>query len=135
MGLTEPKRVGPCRAAVGEDKLLRSYFRTFVAALVVGVNVALLVILLNITGWLEASDAVSGPSPSPWPTATPLSQVLATPTPRTTTVYVVKSGETLAEIAKRFGVSVQDIVQASKLSDPNAIRAGQPITIPVAPAR
>lgn len=114
--------------------MLRSYFRTFIAALILGADVALLAIFLNMTGWLEASGP-GGPTPTPWPTATPMQVAQPTPTPRTVTIHVVKSGEVLADIAKRYGISVQDIVQASGLSDPNVIRAGQPLTIPVPPAR
>ncbi len=114
---------------------MRSYFRFFVAALVIAIDVALLGVFLNLTGWLEASPTVTGPTPTPWPTPTPVQVVIPTPTPRTTTVYVVRSGEVLADIATRFGISVQDIVKANGLSDPNAIRAGQPLTIPVASAR
>lgn len=115
--------------------MLRSSFRTLVAALIVGIDVALLVIFLNMTGWLEPSSAETGPTPTPWPTATPVVTPAPTPTPRTVTIHVVKSGEVLADIAKRYGLSVQDIVEASKLSDPNALRVGQPLTIPVPPAR
>ena len=54
--------------------------------------------------------------------------------------YVVKSGETLSQIARRFGVTVQAIVTANGLTNPNLIWAGQnliipaPGTIPSAPA-
>jgi LysM repeat protein len=47
------------------------------------------------------------------------------------TVYVVKPGETLSQIANRMGVSVQAIVAANGLSNPNLIWAGQRLVIPV----
>jgi LysM repeat protein len=58
-----------------------------------------------------------------------------TPVPRTEIVHVVKSGEHLAEIAGRYGVRVEDIVQANGLQDANTIRAGQPLTIPLSATR
>ena len=113
---------------------MRTYFRTFIAALIVGADVALLVVFLNMTGWLEASGP-PGPMPTAWPTATPVRVIPPTPTPRMVTTHVVKSGEVLAEIAKRYGLSVQDIMEANGIRDPNVLRAGQPLTIPVPPAR
>ena len=55
------------------------------------------------------------------------------------TIYVVKPGETLSQIAVRMGVSVQAIVTANGLANPNVIWVGQrliipaPGTVPVAP--
>ncbi|HEY4047600.1 MAG TPA: LysM peptidoglycan-binding domain-containing protein, partial [Acidobacteriaceae bacterium] len=45
----------------------------------------------------------------------------------------VKSGDNLSNISKRFYGSPNNyrkIAEASKISDPNLIRAGQEITIP-----
>ncbi|HIE11378.1 MAG TPA: LysM peptidoglycan-binding domain-containing protein [Kiritimatiellae bacterium] len=44
--------------------------------------------------------------------------------------YVVQKGDTLSAIAKRFGVSVQEIVELNDISNPNLIRAGQELTLP-----
>ncbi len=51
------------------------------------------------------------------------------------TTYVVQPGDTLTKIATRFQVSIQSLVQANHLSDPNAIRAGQTLVIPDDAAR
>jgi LysM domain len=48
--------------------------------------------------------------------------------------YTVKSGDNLSTISKRFYGSASDytkIAAASNISDPNLIRVGQQITIPV----
>lgn len=110
-----------------------TYFRAVIAAIVVGLDVALLLVFLNVSGWLEPAESVSALS-TPWPTPTVARPVLPTPTPRLVTIHVVKSGEVLADIATRYGLSVQDIVEASNIGDPNTIAAGQPLTIPVKPA-
>ncbi len=46
------------------------------------------------------------------------------------TEHVVKPGETLASIAKSYGVSVADIVKANNIANPNEIKVGQRLTIP-----
>jgi LysM repeat protein len=73
------------------------------------------------------------PTPAP-PTPTP---VLSTPTPLSTpreaiqqTVYEVQAGDTLSKIAKRYGVTVGEIVEANNISDPNLIWVGQKLIIP-----
>lgn len=44
--------------------------------------------------------------------------------------HEVQSGETLSEIARAYGVSSQDIMQANQLRDPNVLRVGQTLFIP-----
>jgi LysM repeat protein len=44
--------------------------------------------------------------------------------------YVVKRGDTLFAIARRFRVTVQAIVDANKLANPNALKVGQELIIP-----
>jgi murein DD-endopeptidase MepM/ murein hydrolase activator NlpD len=49
--------------------------------------------------------------------------------------YVVRSGDTLTSIARRFGTTVEAIMVANNLTDPNLIFVGQVLLIPVeAPA-
>lgn len=60
--------------------------------------------------------------------ATAVKGGLATPTP---TVYIVESGDTLGNIALKFDVSVEAIMSANGLADPNALSVGQSLVIPV----
>jgi len=87
--------------------------------------------------------AVGTPTPTPTgtpptPTATP-TPAPGTPTPTPTPVpggfpYVVRWGDTLWAIALRFGTTVEAIVRANNIADPNYIWAGQTLIIPgVAP--
>jgi murein DD-endopeptidase MepM/ murein hydrolase activator NlpD len=46
--------------------------------------------------------------------------------------YTVVKGDTLADIAKRFGSSVGAIATASGVADPNKIKVGQQLLVPVA---
>jgi nucleoid-associated protein YgaU len=49
--------------------------------------------------------------------------------------HVVNRGETLSAIAPRYGVRVADLVALNGLRNPNAIRAGQRLTLPARTAR
>lgn len=46
-------------------------------------------------------------------------------------VHVVQSGDTLNRISQQYDVSVEDIMAANGLTDPNVISVGQQLTIPV----
>lgn len=62
----------------------------------------------------------------------PASRGPAAPAP---VVHVVQSGDTLWSIASRHGVSVGAIVDANGLSNPDALRLGQRLKVPVASGR
>ena len=49
--------------------------------------------------------------------------------------YVVKKGESLGIIAKRFGVSATDLALINQISRPDLIRVGQKLTIPISGSR
>lgn len=51
-------------------------------------------------------------------------------TPGTGTTYTVQSGDTLFNIAQRFGVTVQAIQDANDLANPNRLSIGQELIIP-----
>ncbi len=44
--------------------------------------------------------------------------------------YVVQEGDTLGEIARRFRVSVQDLIRTNNIRDPNLLSAGARLVIP-----
>jgi LysM repeat protein len=48
------------------------------------------------------------------------------------TSYVVKAGDTLGKIAKKFNVPVEGIVVMNSITDPNKIKVGQILAIPEA---
>ena len=48
--------------------------------------------------------------------------------------YSAKKGETLATVARRFGVSRADVAEANNLSAKSRLRPGQELIIPRAPA-
>jgi LysM repeat protein len=48
-------------------------------------------------------------------------------------MYTVEAGDTLAAIARTYGVSIDDLMTANGLTDPNVLQVGQTLIIPVAP--
>jgi len=55
---------------------------------------------------------------------------LAAPPPQGGQVYTVRAGDTLAQIALRYGVSIADLASLNELADPNLILVGQRLFIP-----
>lgn len=45
--------------------------------------------------------------------------------------YQVQAGDTLGALARRFDVTIDEIIQANELSDPNRLDVGQTLRIPV----
>lgn len=92
--------------------------------------------LIRVGQVLVVPVRLSSPATS-MPTVTPLVPV-ATVTPfvpqPTTTIYVVQSGDTLGRIAVRFNSTVTTLSQLNGITNPNLIRVGQRLTIPVSGA-
>ena len=50
-------------------------------------------------------------------------------------IYVVKSGDTLYSIARRFSVSMEDLIYVNQLQNPAVLAEGQALVIPVSDVR
>jgi len=103
------------------------------AAVVVGVILLSAAVGLALLALGKESAAV--PTPTPLPTDTPV--LSPTPLPPPTPgplLYTVQEGDTLAGIAAAHGVSLEELVAANGLTDPDLIRAGQVLVIPGAEA-
>lgn len=55
---------------------------------------------------------------------------LAAPSRQSPTVHVVEAGETLTQIAARYGVSQQELMAANQIINPSLIYVGQRLAIP-----
>jgi LysM repeat protein len=64
-------------------------------------------------------NASQTPSPEP-----------ASPTPSGPQTHVVQAGEFLSTIAPQYGVTVEEILAANDITDPNVIFPGQELIIP-----
>ena len=49
-----------------------------------------------------------------------------------TSTYTLRYGDTLASVGRRFGVSVSELARANSLPNPNKVREGQTLVIPLA---
>ncbi|MCC6616985.1 MAG: LysM peptidoglycan-binding domain-containing protein [Anaerolineae bacterium] len=56
--------------------------------------------------------------------------VVEPPASTSSTTYVVQTGDTLFTIAQQFGITVQDIVNANTLANPDRLDVGQTLIIP-----
>jgi LysM repeat protein len=70
------------------------------------------------------------PGPSPTPTTTPVASPTPIATPGQTIIYVVRMGDTLYSIARRFGVTVDALAQLNSIPNPRYIQVGQQLIIP-----
>ncbi len=108
---------------------------------------ALLLAPLLLSLWMVAACGGGGgedteapaATPTAIPTATPLAAVPeptivagagAAPAPRGETSYIVEAGDTLSAIAERFDTTVEAIMEANELTNPNDVFVDQELTIP-----
>jgi LysM repeat protein len=89
---------------------------------------------VGISSTVDLTASATGPDAQIPAEATAPPQPTATPVPPTPTassvIHTVESGETLSEIAQRYGVTIEAIVEANSLQDASQIIAGQELVIP-----
>ncbi len=118
--------------------------RNWVILILINIAISATVIVAILFIWSRAQPSTS---PSPVPTATPTPELpgqmasMATaelptvppPTPSPQPIlYTVQEGDTLSAIALAYGVSLQDLMTANAISDPNILSVGQVLVIPIA---
>jgi len=69
------------------------------------------------------------PTHTPFPTSTPTPTPTLVPTPEVI-LYKVQEGDVLGTIAKKFGLTLDAIIAANGITDPDLIRVGQELLIP-----
>jgi len=108
--------------------------RVAVLAAALGVAALVLFFLPALLG-MGGDDGGASPSPSATEAAvTPLPSPTPEPEP-TPQVYVIKTGDTLSKIAKEYGITLDQLLEANKdtIDDPDLIAVGDEIIIPVPP--
>ena len=55
---------------------------------------------------------------------------LGLPTPTPAALYTVQAGDTLSALAERFTTTVEEVVAANGMTDPNNLQPGQTLIIP-----
>lgn len=87
-------------------------------------------------GARPAQPASANPDPIPAAAGIPnppaATAPATTPAPAANTVktYIIKSGDTLSAIAKRYGTTVAALAQANKINNANLIYAGRKLVLP-----
>ncbi len=110
--------------------------RTWIIFITVNVVVSAIVMLTILFAWERVRNS---PTPTP-PAAPPLSSTQDTnapamtpassPSPPELLQYAVQEGDTLGAIAQAYDVSVEDLMAANGITDPNMLSIGQILTIP-----
>ena len=75
--------------------------------------------------WRAYAVATEHPIPAPQPQV----QEYAQPVQSSNTTYIVQAGDTLSEIAQRFGTTYQHLAAINGISNPNIIHVGDRIVI------
>lgn len=79
---------------------------------------------------VEAGVAADSPTTAA-ATAAAAAAPTATLDPANQQIYTIQSGDSLSAVADRFGTTLDAIVKANELSDPNVVYVGQRLIIPV----
>ena len=89
------------------------------------------IVLFALPGlFLTSSPGTGGASPSPSGGASAASSPVASPFP-TQVTYTIAKGDTLARIAKKYNLTVEQLLAANpQIKDPNKIAAGDVIIVP-----
>jgi len=66
---------------------------------------------------------------APEETASPEAEAAA-PTTTAEGVYIVQEGDYPSSIAEKFGISVEELMEANDITDPTSLKVGQELTIP-----
>jgi hypothetical protein len=95
-------------------------------------------VLFALPGLLGFGGPQAGTSPTPsTPVITAVPSINPTPVPQPTPLtYTVQAGDTLSRIAGRFGITLQQLIDANKetIPNPDKLQIGDVLNIPVPPA-
>jgi LysM repeat protein len=112
---------------------MRSRAWGFLIVVIILAAVVLTILLVwgHNTEPASPTSAATSPTPPLVAEATPAPTLTPTPTPTPMPlVYTVQEGDTLSAIALRYGITVEDIVSANGLPNPDALNIGQQLVIP-----
>lgn len=91
----------------------------------------IIILLLGISGWFFWSALKMSPEEEVKKEEVPIiEEEQIEKETEEYTIYKVESGDTLWSIAKKFNVTVDDIIKANELEDPNKLQVGQELKIP-----
>ena len=104
------------------------------ALIILVVGIALFATPFLLRG-LMGGDGGTAASPTPGASASPGASAVASATPASSasaTVYTVAANDTLSRIAKKFGVTIDQIVKANpQITNPDKLALGAQLVIPI----
>jgi LysM repeat protein len=83
---------------------------------------------------VAGATAPAAPAPAPAPASPAPAPAPAAPEASGTSSYTVVAGDTLSGIASRFGTTTRNLMSLNAITNPNAIRIGQTLTVTGTPA-
>ena len=116
--------------------------RTWGILIIVNILISAAIVLGILYVWSRAQpSSLPTPASTAVPTLAAIGGATSTPTappaePTATTttaplLYAVQEGDTLSGIAQAYGVSLQDLMAANAITDPNMLSVGQMLVIPL----
>jgi LysM repeat protein len=114
--------------------------RMWAILIIVNIIVTTLVVLAVLYIWERRQSSVI-PSATSAPEApvvadtagVPTEQPTLSPSPPQLTQHIVQAGDTLGGIAQAYDVSIQDLMAANGIDNPDLLQIGQTLVIPIAP--
>ncbi len=112
--------------------------RNWLALIGINIIVSALVVVTVLMVWSRVHQPeTTCPTPivalpttaAPVPTARPV----GSPTPTGPVFYTVQPGDTLLAIARAYGVTLEALMEANGITDPNLLHVGQTLVIPTGP--
>ena len=111
--------------------------RTWAIVIAVNVIISAAVMLTILFLWNRVQESAA---PTLMPTSPVIEEAASTPhapaavsptAPSAPLLYTVQAGDALGVIAQAYGVSIEDLMAANGITDPNMLYVGQTLVIPV----
>jgi LysM repeat protein len=129
---------GPVLSCAAMGSVRRTSWRQYIPYLILNVIVSALTMLVVLLIWGRVQSAPEVPPTATLDALSFAASVVptrtSTPKPTVTPVtYTVQPGDTMGDIALELGVSIDALMRANNLTNPDTLSAGQVLLVPVTP--
>ena len=129
-GCNRPMSTGPLPKPQGQPTVVGMPTQALATAAAVGATSAPVPAATSAPAPAATSAPLPAPTSAPEPATVPTPELAAPAAPGEPTTYVVKAGDWVYNIARKFNVSPNAIIEANSLRPPYSLRPGQTLTIP-----